>query len=147
MKHFLRLHLFLSLGLLSLVLAPLTQAASYKWTDSNGDVHYSQRPPQGKSYEKIKTPKRRPASSSATNRSSADSIDNSTKSGDDVLKKERANNTELRKKSCEQSKYNLNVFSNYSRIKDPDGKVRVITDKERADRTKQAEDGIREFCG
>ncbi|VAW91346.1 hypothetical protein MNBD_GAMMA21-349 [hydrothermal vent metagenome] len=155
MKQILRLHLYLWLGLLGLALSPVTLAASYKWTDSQGNVHYSQHPPQGKSYEKIKTPRHRPAksaapkpaaSSSANSSSDADGKEISATGGEEVLKKERASNAEIRKKNCKQSKHNLNAFSTFRRIKEPDGTVRNITDKERAARKKQAEEGIREFC-
>jgi len=152
MKYILRLHLILGLSLLGLVLSPFSLAASYKWTDSKGDVHYSQHPPQGKSYEKIKTPKHRPASSPTANPASSSSDANAgpneinASDGDKVLRQERASNAEIRKKNCEQSKKNLTAFSTYRRIKEPDGMVRNITDKERAEQKKLAEDGIREFC-
>ncbi len=151
MKHFLRLHLIFWLSLLGFTFSAFSVAASsYKWTDSKGNVHYSQHPPKGKSYEKIKTPKHRSPSSPTPSPSSSDS--NADKGideyndGSDVLKKERANNAEVRKKNCESAKHNLNAYSVYRRIKDPDGMVRVITDKERAEAKKLAEEGIREFC-
>jgi len=154
MKYIRRSHLFLLLSLLSLAFSPLTQAASYKWTDAQGNVHYSQRPPQNKSYEKIKTPKYRPSPSTAprpapasTSATASNSGGSDSDSGEDILEKERANNIEIRKKNCEQSKHNLNAFSTYRRIKETDGTVRSITDVERAERKRQAEQGIKEFCG
>ena len=151
MKHILRLHLFFWLSLLGLALSPFSIAASYKWTDSKGNVHYSQHPPQGKSYEKIKIPKHRPANAPAANPSPASSSDagpseRNDKGADKVLREEKASHAEIRKKNCESAKHNLEAYSVYRRIKDPDGMVRVITDKERAEQKKLAEEGIREFC-
>ncbi len=152
MKHLIRLHRYFWLGLLGLALSTPTLAASYKWTDSKGNVHYSQHPPTGKSYEKIKTPKKHrppssPAATPAASNSGTGSSKISTTNGEEVLKKERANNAEIRKKNCEQSKHNLKAFTNFRRIKDPDGTVRPIPDQERTERIKQAEQGIKEFCG
>ena len=152
MKHILRLHLFFWLSLLGLTLSPFTFAASYKWTDSKGNVHYSQHPPQNKSYEKIKTPKHRrssaPTSKPASTGAGSSTIpsEKNTKGGEDVLKNEIASHAETRKKNCEKAKQNLEAYSVYRRIRDPDGTIRVIPDKERAEQLKQAKDGVKQFC-
>ena len=39
---------------LLLITAGLAQAAMYKWVDENGNVHYGQRPPAGRPYERMR---------------------------------------------------------------------------------------------
>ena len=57
-----------------------------------------------------------------------------------------AKNASIIKQNCEAAKKNLNVYQVYSRVKDKDGKIRVVSPKEREEKIQAAKDAIREFC-
>lgn len=131
---------------LSLLLSTTLQAGTYKWTDEKGNVHYSQRPPPGKQYEKVKIDK--PPQPSGTQPAPSDSSPSSSSddSGSDTVEAEVAKNEEFRKKNCEAAKKNLKVYQVYTRVKGEDGKIRVVSPKEKREKIQASKDAIREFC-
>ena len=133
------------LATLGLVLATAAQAGMYKWTDEEGNVHYSQKPPRGKQYEKLKVQKGPPPGTQTKSPSySTPSI--SEDAGSKAVEEEVAKNEEIRKKNCEAAKKNLRVFQIYNRVKGEDGKIRVVTKQEREEKIQKSKDAIREFC-
>jgi len=131
---------------LTLFLATSLQAASYKWTDEKGNVHYSQRPPPGKQYEKIKIHKPPQPSDTKPAPSYSSPSSSSGDTGSKAVEDEVAKNASIIKQNCEAAKKNLNVYQVYSRVKDKDGKIRVVSPKEREEKIQAAKDAIREFC-
>ena len=122
------------------------EAEVYKWTDEQGNVHYSQQRPQGKQYEKMKVDKA-PRSSGTTTTPSYGSQPSATDDpGSKAIADEVAKNQEIRKKNCEAAKKNLKVFQIYRRVKGEDGKIRVVSEKERDEQIQRSKEAIREFC-
>lgn len=138
-----------SLLISSLFTASSTIAATYKWTDEKGNVHYTQHPPADGSYERMKVDKSRPTygepetppptgqPSTATTKSSSNGA---------VVKDELAKNAEIRTKNCESAKKNLEILTVYKRYKDKDGNVVRMDDNERAQKIEEAKQNISEFC-
>lgn len=147
MKHFIKIcaKICIVAGL-GLFLSTTLQAATYKWTDEKGDVHYSQRPPPGKQYEKIKIDKPPRPSGTTPAPSYSSPSSSSGDAGSKAVEDEVAKNEEFRKKNCEAAKKNLKVYQVYSRVKGEDGKIRVVSPKEREEKIQASKDAIREFC-
>ena len=136
---------------LTLAVAALAQAATYKWVDKDGNVHYSQQPPADANYEKLNIRTPQPSSSStsssqaAPNSSSATSGANNQQSSA-IIKQEELKGEELRKKNCEQAKKALEQYTAFRRVKDKDGNVVYLDDNVRAKRIEDAKAAIKEFC-
>lgn len=132
---------------LSLLVNSAAQAGMYKWTDEQGNVHYSQSPPRGQEYEKMKVDKApRPSGTTATPQGTADSQTTGQSDGPGTVEDEVAKNAEIRKKNCDAAKKNLQVFQVYRRVKGEDGKIRVVSEKEREEQIQRSKEAIREFC-
>lgn len=144
MKHFIKICATICTVMgLSLFLSTTLQAGTYKWTDEKGNVHYSQRPPPGKPYEKMKIEKHsnptgsKPAPAYST---PADDV------GSKTVKAEEAKNEAIRKQNCQAAKNNLKLYQVYSRLRDAKGNVREVSPNERKEKIATAKDQIREFC-
>lgn len=110
MKRLVALTLPLFTGLL---LCSNVSAATYKWVDEKGDVHYSQHPPAGSDYEKIKVEKSRPGEEPppAPKSTGTTSPTSGTSSGSKVVQEELSKNQEIRTKNCEAAKKNLEIYT------------------------------------
>ena len=145
MKRSLALPLTLFTGLL---LCTAATAATYKWVDEKGNVHYSQHPPADTNYERIKveksrpgdTPPQAPASSGSTN------TGGSSTGSSKVVKEELSKNQEIRAKNCEAAKKNLEIYTVYKRYRDKEGNVVRMDDEERLKKIEESKQHIAEFC-
>ena len=139
----------LALVIAGLILAPAAFAGLYKYVDDNGNVTYSQTPPESGQYEYMKTPGPKPASPAARTRDSyRESINQAAeeRKKDEKVQEEMAKNEEIRKQNCEQAKKNLQAYTVYRHIRDEKGNVQRLDDKERAARIKENQQAIKDFC-
>jgi len=145
MKHFIKIcaKICITTGL-TLFLSTNLLAGTYKWTDEEGNVHYSQRPPPGAEYEKVKIDK--PPQPSSTNPAPSYGSSSSEDAGSKAVADAVAKNEDFRKKNCAAAKENLKVYQVYSRVKGEDGKIRTLSPKEREEKVQASKDAIREFC-
>lgn len=148
MKHFAKT---LFIAGLSLLISTTAQAGMYKWTDEQGNVHYSQQPPRDKQYEKMKVDKApRSANTPSESTSATGSGNGGTSSGQNpeskTVEDEISKNAAVRSQNCEAAKKNLQVYQIYRRVKGEDGKIRVVSEKEREEQIQRSKDAIREFC-
>lgn len=126
--------------LLLLLTAPLaaSQAAGlYKWTDDEGNTHYSQLPPSGRTAQKLKPPKDAPAPE-ATQQKEEDAIPEEAKSNADELKVKRQN--------CEIAKGNMQTYKDSQKIRQADGKIIELSDEMREAKIKEAQKMIDNYC-
>lgn len=135
----------------TLALTGLAEAATYKWVDKDGNVHYSQQPPAGTNYEKLKIKTPQPSTdSSAADKPAATSTPASggteNKRTEAVIKEEVAKGKEIREKNCEQAKKSLELYTVYRRVRDKDGTVVYLDDNERAKRIEESKNAVKEFC-
>jgi len=143
-------HIFLTSLVLSLIILAPANAAMYKWLDENGNVVYSQQPPEEGPYEVIKAKNPPPASrstpppaSSFTAEAQKDQEENQL---DRKVEQEAAKSAQLRADNCKAAKHNLETYTVYRRIKNDEGEVIRLDDNERAKRIQEAKDAIKEFC-
>ncbi|MFC3681239.1 DUF4124 domain-containing protein [Bacterioplanoides pacificum] len=122
-------------------------AKVYKWTDENGQVHFSSQPPRGTDndvyqlrLDKVPTPPAPAAEKTAEKKSAIDS--------DDSVELKPEIDPKVASQYCQQAKQAKQQLSeNFSRrYKQDDGSVRPFTDKERADMMKRADDAIKSYC-
>lgn len=124
-----------------IILASTASAGLYKWVDSEGGVHYSQKPPKNKSYKTIKAP---PPAPQTSKRAEPDEEESDIEK---TIKAETAKNQKIRDKNCAIGKNNLKTYQTFRRIRDKDGNVRTVGTKERAEKIESAKQLIRDFCG
>lgn len=147
------LKICLGAGLI-LVFTGTAMAGMYKWTDKDGNVHYSQQPPTEGNYETMHVDTQSPdgsdtgpASQSSPSYSTPGTSDNgSSGGGSDAVQQTEAKAAAQRQKNCQQAKKALETYTVYRRLRDKSGKVIRLSDTERAKRIKQAKDAIQEFC-
>jgi len=115
-------------------------AGLYKWVDSEGNVHYSQKRPRDKQYKRLKEPAPAPENSKSPYSSANKSNEK------DAAATETAKNQKLRDLNCARAKKHLSTYQVYRRIRDKDGTVRNIGDEERAREIQKAQQSISDFC-
>ena len=117
----------------------------YRWTDSEGKVHFSQQPPVGQRYEFVET---------QTGRRSI-SEDEPTAADGEAPEASPADNASMEvlppkdPSICEQAKGNLQSLSTHGariRATDADGKARYLTAEEIEQQRLRAEEAIRIHC-
>lgn len=142
--------IFITCLLLSLIMMAPANAASYKWLDENGNVVYSQQPPEEGPYEVIKTKK--PNSVSLQPTPAQSSFTESVKERDAEAELDRKvqqeveKDQQMRADNCKAAKHNLETYTVYRRIKNDQGEIIRLDDNERAKRIQEAKDAIKEFC-
>lgn len=124
-----------------MIFASSASAGLYKWVDSEGNVHYSQKPPRGQQFKRLKSPPPAPENSKPLYQSTELKKKNS-----DVLATETAKNEKIRATKCSNAKTNLNSYQLNRRVRDKDGNVTIVDDKERALQIEKAKKAINEFC-
>jgi len=143
--------IFITSLLLSLLMMVSANAASYKWLDENGNVVYSQQPPEEGPYETIKTTTASSTSSRSTPAPSSSFTsevqkDTEERELDSKVQQEAAKSEQLRAENCKAAKHNLETYTVYRRIKNDQGEIVRLDDNERAKRIQEAKDAIKEFC-
>ncbi len=143
--------IFITSLLLSLLMMVSANAASYKWLDENGNVVYSQQPPEEGPYETIKTTTPSSTSSRSTPAPSSSFTsevqkDTEERELDSKVQQEAAKSEQLRAENCKAAKHNLETYTVYRRIKNDQGEIVRLDDNERAKRIQEAKDAIKEFC-
>lgn len=116
-------------------------AGLYKWVDNDGNVHYSQKPPRGQQFERLKAPSSAPENSKPLYQS----IKQKSNTGN-VAASESANNERIRTTNCTNAKNNLSSYQRSRRIRDKDGNVTTVDDNVRAQQIKIAKQAISDFC-
>ncbi len=124
-----------------MIITNSASAGLYKWVDNDGNVHYSQKRPRNQQYKRLKAPPSAPENSKPLYQP----VTEENKSSDTAAK-ETAKNNKVRAENCAIAKKNLNAYQVYRRIRDKDGNVKVIDDKERAKQIKNAQQDINDFC-
>lgn len=141
-----------SIVMISLV-APSAWAnnVSYKWLDDSGNTVYSQTPPRDRQYETIRT-KSTPGSTATRSSGTSSSAIKSLEEGATVRKekeKEAKKDAEIKQKraiECEKAKKNVETFTIYRRVRQPDGSVVRLDDNDRAKLLEEAKQNVADLC-
>lgn len=124
-----------------MIFASSAFAGLYKWIDDEGNIHYSQKRPKNQQFERLKAPAPAPSDPKPLYQS----ISEPAKTNETAAN-ETAKNNEARATNCADAKKNLNAYQVYRRIRDKDGNVKVLDDKERERQITQAKQAIEDFC-
>ncbi len=124
-----------------IIFANPASAGLYKWVDDEGNVHYSQKRPTSQQFERLKAPAPAPENSQPLYQTETKNSQDG-----DTPAAETAKNKEVRATNCANAKKTLNAYQVYRRMRDKDGNVTVIDDKERAQQIEQAKQAINDYC-
>ncbi len=125
-------------------------AAMYKWTDSEGNVQYTQDPPPQGSFQKMAPPPPAPAVPEPATEAPKAAAGQPAGATDEAATKEEAERKELAatiaKKNCETARKNLEIYTTFRRVMNDKGEIVTLGDDERAAKLKEANDMIKKFC-
>ncbi len=145
--------------LFALLVAPLfiiiatnsVYSAMYKYQDEKGIWVYSQHPPASGDFTIIKA--QRPSRSSSLNSEARKAKINKArdailgnKQTSSKVQQETDKNEAKRQTICEKSKKGLEALQIYRRFRDKDGNITFLDDDVRAQRIRDAQDNIEQFC-
>jgi hypothetical protein len=127
-----------------LAVAASGQAAGlYKWTDSEGNVHYTQSPPPQGEFKQLTVPKTPPAPPPQAESAPAAPPQDKGAELEAERKKLEAN---IAKHNCEAARKNLEIYTITRRVLNEQGEVEVLDDDVRAAKIKEANDMIQQYC-
>lgn len=129
--------IWFALATAGLIAAPLF-AATYKWVDEKGAVHYSQTPPSAHKFETLRDPQstKRPWSEDSPPE-------------DNKVAERRAEDRETTATMCREAKERLATLeANPGKlvIKQSDGNMHKLSEEERLNHIKLTKDRIKEVC-
>ena len=125
-----------------MIFASTSFAGLYKWVDNEGNVTYSQKPPREKQYKRLKAPNDAPENAKPLYPSTKLRKSKSTT----LVTTQTARNEKIRATNCRNAKNNLNSYQLTRRVRDEDGNVTIVDDKERALQIDKAKNAINQFC-
>lgn len=134
--------------LISIASAPVQAGKIYRWTDENGQMHFSENPPRGIETETVKVK----VQSGAGGGSAVSSRPTATKAPEKPVEEKQELTAEYsdedKAKYCQQSRDLLTQMQGNPnrRFKQEDGSYQKLSEEQRADYLAQAKDGIERFC-
>ncbi len=137
------------MALLLVAVSGVAGAEIYKWTDKQGVQHYSEQPPRGDKYEKIKpsyAPASPPVAAEPQNTPSAGKA-----TDPDRARQERAHQEEsakISRQNCTTVQQRLTDLESARRInfQDAEGNVKLLTEDERLAKVAETKKLIEEYC-
>lgn len=147
--------LALAAGLLAGWMLPMNAPAEiYKWTDADGETHYTQTPPpagtESETIEGAPPPAEDPEEIRKGLQEQLDAYDDAkaVRDEDYALQKKHKETLEIIRKNCKTARSNLANLQQggQKRFMTPEGEVKYLTIEERNRRIEEAEGQIREFC-
>lgn len=132
-----------AIGAALMVLGVAQASDTYKWTDDNGQVQYTQLPPKDRPYETIRVRSKQPETAAAT--PTGKKKTEAEKGGDVAAAKAEA---EKMARNCEIAKQNKEALLTIPKIRvtDKDGTERFLTDEERKEKMAATEVNISTYC-
>jgi hypothetical protein len=117
-------------------------AAMYKWTDKEGNVHYSQMPPEEGNATEIAPP---PPVSPPANDNAGNTNGSAGQGGNEqqVRTKEQEESDAL---NCKAARANLDIYQSSDRYRNSDGDVVVMDNATRQRKIEQAQEQVKKFC-
>lgn len=121
------------------------EAAMYKWTDKQGNVHYTQEPPLEGDAKEIAGPSRvaPPAANKGNPKRSGAADDAKTAENKPPLTPEQQ---EIYNRNCEAARGNLELYKAARRVQQPDGEIVDMNDETRQQKMQAAEEQVKRFC-
>lgn len=139
----------LIISLLFLV-SPLSYAGIYKWTDEQGNVHYSQTKPSNQKTESLRIKSHAPENKSTYKRPSLNLKDKDGTSTDTDAESANSNEPSPQQQAemCKRSKADLQILISQGQVrqKRQDGTVVYMTDEEKQKRIAAEKKRIEKYC-
>lgn len=142
--------------LITLLVIPYLSAAAtpYKWSDSQGRVHYGDRPPPDQAVEPVKvhpspTPKSAAKSTPQTEETAAEPASDASQQEDTTSPNATPSSKQLMQENCRLAQRNLEILTTSGRRVQAigaDGKPYVLDDNERELKLSEAQKEIEQFC-
>jgi len=128
--------------------AGLLAATMYKWTDSEGNVHYSQNPPPQGGFQKMAPPP--PPATPAPEAAPAQAAEPAAEqpgagAGQEDAERKRLE-ASVAKHNCETARKNLEIYTAFRRVMNDKGEIVTLGDDERAAKIKEANEMIQKYC-
>jgi len=140
------LNLFLIIGVIFSNLTFATEDV-YQWKDDKGITHFTQTPPLDKAYKVIKGKEEKfnPSNYRSNTRVNSNKM---TQATSNAASSEIERYQATRKHNCKVAQKNLLTLTNVARIRvtGSDGKERLLTDTEKADKIKLSQQQVKNFC-
>lgn len=139
-------------GMLLLLSTAGAETEVYKWTDEDGEVHYSQTPPAGADTTTIELAPP-PASAGQPDEKLEKRLENfeQRRQARKTSKLERAETkktNKIRAENCTRARDNLATLESHGQISLQEGdSYRKLTEEERQAKIGEAQGHIKEFCG
>ncbi len=138
----------------SLLISSTTEAGQvYRWTTSDGTVHYGEHPPQGVEATQMSTTTGKPSKQSSRRErvepGEYSGEEPAAESKDETAAAEVAPPKPKKNKDiCERAKYNLKVLTDRARIRqtDENGEERYLSDEEKDKQKEKAREAIKTYC-
>ena len=129
-------------------------SATYKWVDTNGDIHYTQYKPTHVKSSKVGAPPPVPSNIHDSNAEFAEQIRSAgQQSSDNKASQKEAKQKkaalERRKKNCANARKNLSILQNDRRVTTVDevtNEIVTVNDDMRAEKIKQTEKEVENLC-
>ena len=139
-----------SIALLLCSLPLVASAQIYKWTDANGQVHFSQNPPKVGEYQDV-TPQLPVSGASTGGAPMKHSAAASSNSGDDAARQQalqaKADNEERCAKARERISYLQEKTAHRLFVTGDDGQPARMTDDQFGQQLQDAQDAAAKYCG
>lgn len=141
--------------LLSISFTATAAQPIYKWKDSQGNIKYTQsKPPRGTEYQTIYQRQSGNQEQNQVQENTDSSGSDKVDLQDEIIAKQNKEqkrvekaNEDVRAKNCTIAQNNLNSLTTSQRVfTQIDGERRLLTDKERKDKTDAAKDNIDKYC-
>ncbi len=118
----------------------------YKWKSADGEIHYSERPPRGVKYTRIRVADDKgsaPVAKPKSDLTNSNDQQQTTNVGNSSSKYQ-----EWRKENCKIATQNLDVLQNDARIAQDDGQggTRLMSDEEKQANIKKMLEQQKKYC-
>lgn len=139
-------------GIIALLVALPVAAQTYRWVDSNGQVHYSSEPPQGQTVEAIKTPTAIKIDNRDINAEQAEKTKTKTEADKQAVLNKQAQEQAAKddaqlKQACNGMRQDLALYQNQPRARiDVEGVTRRLTPEELNKRIADLQKTINDNC-
>lgn len=138
------------------ILLLITQPASaevHKWTDDNGDVHYSQIKPNNTDTETVTPPPKPAVDPEIAAEKLNERVETNRKAEQekyiaDQKEEHLKQREEAQKQNCHAATQNLKLYRSYGRVrvKETDGSYTRLSEEERQQRISDMKEKITEYC-
>ncbi len=141
---------FIAISLL--IFIPTVQSEIYRWTDTDGKIHFSDQPPEdstlSEEVSQTMPPINRDASSEETKKLQL-IFQGETPEEQNYHRQQKVQQRrqdQITKRACDQAKYNLKVLKGRVYFEDAQGNEIIVTEEQREQRAQQLEGEITKHC-